>query len=52
MNKDLYNVLEATQLSLNGKLDADSQKYIEREILERKLDGSGYNIQNIQNGLK
>ncbi len=39
MNKDLYNVLEATQNSLNGKLDAESQRYIDKHILERKLDG-------------
>ncbi len=39
MNKDLYDVLEATQNSLNGKLDAEAQRYIDKLILERKLDG-------------
>jgi hypothetical protein len=39
MNKNLYDVLEATQNSLTGKLDPESQRYIDRLILERKLDG-------------
>jgi hypothetical protein len=39
MKKPLYEVLEATQNSLNGKLSAECQRYIDKQILERKLDG-------------
>ena len=39
MNKELYDVLEATQKTLNGTLDPEGQRYIEKQILERKLDG-------------
>jgi hypothetical protein len=39
MNKELYDVLEATKEALNGQLDQESQRYVDRQILERKLDG-------------
>lgn len=39
MNKNLYDVLESTLANVTGKLDAESQRYIERQVLERKLSG-------------
>ena len=39
MNKDLFNVLEATRKALKGKLDKESQRYLDHCILERRLDG-------------
>ena len=39
MNKELYDVLEETQRNLTGKVDTESQRYIDKLILERKLDG-------------
>jgi Zn-dependent oligopeptidase len=39
MNKELYDILEVTKYNLNGKLDPESARYLEKQILERKLDG-------------
>ena len=39
MNKDLFQVLKATRDSLKGQLDPESQRYLDRMILERELDG-------------
>jgi len=42
MNKDLFDVMEITRNALNGKLDNESQRYLDRSILERRLDGNCY----------
>lgn len=39
MNKDLFDVMEITRNALNGKLDNESKRYLDRSILERRLDG-------------
>ena len=39
MNKDLFTVLEATSKAVHNTLDADSQRYLDRCIMERRLDG-------------
>lgn len=39
MNKDYLNVLQETQKALKDSLDRESNQYLEKEILERKLDG-------------
>ena len=40
MNKDLFDVMELARRALNGKLDSESQRYLDRSILERRLDGN------------
>ena len=40
MNKELFDVLELTKKQLDGTLDSESQRYLDRSILERKLDGN------------
>ena len=44
MNKELYDVLEATDKELKGKLDKESARFLERTLLERKLDGMSHYI--------
>ena len=39
MNKALYDFFESTRNALDGQLDSESQKYLDKNILERKLDG-------------
>ena len=39
MNKKLFDLMEETRKNLDGKLDKESQKYLDTSILERKLDG-------------
>ncbi len=39
MNKELYEVLVETSALVNDKLDEESKRYLDRQILERKLDG-------------
>jgi hypothetical protein len=39
MNQKVYKVLESTKEKISGDLDPESQKYIDRQVLERKLDG-------------
>ena len=39
MNKDVYNTLEATKANVYDKLDRQSKRFIDRLILERRLDG-------------
>jgi hypothetical protein len=39
MNKELFDVMELTRNALSGKLDNESQRYLDRSILERRLDG-------------
>jgi Zn-dependent oligopeptidase len=39
MNKSLFDKLELIKTSLQSQLDTDSQRYLERSITERKLDG-------------
>lgn len=39
MNKELFNTLEATRTALDGQLDKESLKFLDKSILERKLDG-------------
>ncbi len=39
MNHDLYKKLAETDKELNGKLDEESKRFLERSLLERKLDG-------------
>ncbi len=46
MNKDLFDIMEITKNALNGKLDNESQRYLDRSILERRLDGM-LNIFNV-----
>ena len=40
MNKDLFDTLTEAEKELNGNLDAESKRFLERSILERKLDGN------------
>lgn len=40
MNKDMLNLLEETQNALKDNIDRESNIYLERHILERKLDGN------------
>ena len=40
MNKKMFDLFEETRKNLDGKLDAESQRYLDRSILERKLDGN------------
>lgn len=42
MNKDLFNLLEQTKIELDGQLDDESKKYLDKHIIERKLDGSNF----------
>lgn len=42
MNKGLFNALEATQKYLEGNLDSESKRYLERHIIEKKLDGERF----------
>ena len=46
MNKDLFDIMEITRNALNGKLDNESQRYLDRSILERRLDGN-LNLLNV-----
>jgi Zn-dependent oligopeptidase len=39
MNKDLFDVLVKTKENIGDKLNNDSKRYLDRLILERKLDG-------------
>ena len=39
MNKKLFDLMEETRKNIDGKLDKESQKYLDTSILERKLDG-------------
>ena len=39
MNTDLYHTLEETKSNVYEKLDNQSKRYLDRLILERKLDG-------------
>lgn len=39
MNKELFDVIEQTRNNLNGKVDRESQRYLDKTILERRLDG-------------
>ena len=39
MNKELFNHLEETAKLLNTSLDKESQRYLDRCIRERRLDG-------------
>lgn len=39
MNKELFDVLVQTRDAVNDKLNEDSKRYIDRLILERRLDG-------------
>jgi thimet oligopeptidase len=39
MNKGLFDALEAAKKNLDGKLDPESDRYLNKLILERKLDG-------------
>jgi hypothetical protein len=39
MNKELFTLLEATAKELNNTLDKESQRYLDRCIKERRLDG-------------
>lgn len=39
MNKDLFNLYQELRASLDGNLDPESLRYLDRNILERKLDG-------------
>ena len=39
MNKELFDVIEQTRHNLNGKIDRESQRYLDKTILERRLDG-------------
>ena len=48
MNKELFDVMEITRDSLSGKLDSESQRYLDRSILERRLDGD-FPLLNSQN---
>ena len=41
----MFDLLEETRKNLDGKLDAESQRYLDRSILERKLDGNFIIIQ-------
>jgi len=40
MNKELFTLLEATAKELNNTLDKESQRYLDRCIKERRLDGA------------
>ena len=40
MNKELFTVLEATSKALTKTLDTESQRYLDRCITERRLDGA------------
>ena len=40
MNRDLFVTLEATAKNLNNTLDNESQRYLDRCIKERRLDGN------------
>ena len=39
MNKKLFDTMEMARDNLKGQLDPESQRFIDRTILERKLDG-------------
>ena len=39
MNKNLFETLVQTEKNLNGKIDKESQRYLDKTIKERKLDG-------------
>ena len=39
MNVDLYRTLEETKANVYDKLDNESKRYLDRTILERRLDG-------------
>ena len=39
MNKELFDVIEQTRNNLNGKVDREAQRYLDKTILERRLDG-------------
>jgi Zn-dependent oligopeptidase len=39
MNKQIFDLMEETRKNLNGNLDSESERYLDRSILERKLDG-------------
>ena len=49
MNKDLFEVMELTRSALNGKLDSESKRYLDRSILERRLDGKLRKMSMIKN---
>ncbi len=46
MNKELFDVLELTKKQLDGKIDSESQRYLDRSIQERKLDGNSIFFSN------
>lgn len=39
MNKELFDALNEIRTSLDGQLDKDALRYLDRTITERKLDG-------------
>ncbi|CAF0714449.1 unnamed protein product [Brachionus calyciflorus] len=39
MNKALYDFFESARSALDGNLDTESQRYLDKNILERRLDG-------------
>ena len=39
MNKELFDAMVETQTNLNGQLDPEAQRFIDKHVLERKLNG-------------
>lgn len=39
MNKEFLDVLEETRKAIKDKLDAESKQFLDKHILERRLDG-------------
>ena len=39
MNKQLFDSLVETEKNVSDQLDPESKRYLDRSILERKLDG-------------
>jgi hypothetical protein len=39
MNKELFEVLIETSVLITDKLDEEGKRYLDRQILERKLEG-------------
>ena len=39
MSKELFDVLVQTKEAVYDKLNADGKRYIDRQILERRLEG-------------
>lgn len=39
MNKELFDVLVETEKNVKDKLDKDAKRFLDRLILERRLDG-------------